>query len=73
VLTGPHVLNFESRVFTLDAVVFLPWSPPSAQNPVITPDASGAPVQRTSVHYSQRAAPGRGARDGRRPGRALRL
>jgi len=48
-LNGPHVLKFEYREFTMDALVFLTWSPPSAQNPVINPDASGAPVQATAT------------------------
>jgi uncharacterized protein YraI len=36
-LNGPHILKFEYRELTADASLFLTWSPPNAQNPVLAP------------------------------------
>lgn len=37
-LPGPHDFRFEYREFTVNAYVFLTWTPPHAQNPVVNPD-----------------------------------
>jgi uncharacterized protein YraI len=42
-LDGPHTLKFEYRELTVDASLFLTWTPPNAQNPVLPPEA-GPPI-----------------------------
>lgn len=39
-LNGPHTLKFEYRERSVDASIFLTWTPGSAQCPVIAPDGS---------------------------------
>lgn len=41
-LNGPHTLKFEYRERTVDANIFLTWTPPNAQNPVLPPEGGGA-------------------------------
>lgn len=45
-LDGPHTLKLEYRERLLDARVFLTWTPPNAQNPVLPPPG-GAVVPTT--------------------------
>lgn len=42
-LSGPHTLKMEYRERELGAYVFLTWTPPNAQNPVITVDGQAVP------------------------------
>lgn len=47
---GSHTFRFEFQELTADAYVFLTWSPPNAQNPILNPDGSGGvPGAQTSV------------------------
>jgi uncharacterized protein YraI len=54
-LNGSHTLRLEYREQTAGAFVFLTWTPPSAQNPVLAPDAApggaggGAPTGITAT------------------------
>jgi len=50
-LNGPHTLKVEYREREVDASIFLTWTPPNAQNPILPPDSApagtgggGAPV-----------------------------
>ncbi len=44
-LNGPHTLKFEFREREVDAWVFLTWTPPNAQDPILNPDGTGgAPI-----------------------------
>lgn len=43
-LNGSHTFTYEYRERELDAVVFLTWDPPGAQNPPLLPSASGSTV-----------------------------
>jgi uncharacterized protein YraI len=42
-LNGPHILKVEYRELTADALVFLTWTPPNGQNPVLPPPAGVTP------------------------------
>ncbi len=42
-LNGPHTLKFEYREREVDALLFLTWDPPNAQDPVISPSEAGGP------------------------------
>jgi len=50
-LNGPHTLKFEYRERTSDALLFLTWTPPNAQNPILAPDGGGtvSPAAPTGV------------------------
>ncbi len=41
-LNGPHTFKFEYRERTSDALLFLTWTPPNAQNPILNPDGGGS-------------------------------
>ena len=41
-LNGSHTLKFEYREREVDANLFLTWSPPNAQDPILYPDGSGS-------------------------------
>ncbi|MBN1202046.1 MAG: SH3 domain-containing protein [Anaerolineae bacterium] len=42
-LDGPHDLRFEYRERTVNAYLFLTWTPPNAQDPILNPDGGGPP------------------------------
>lgn len=42
-LNGPHTLKFEYRELTSNAYLFLTWTPPAAQNPVLSPTGGAVP------------------------------
>lgn len=52
-LNGPHTLRFEYRELTQNAYLFLTWTPPAAQNPVLAPTggsvAPSAPPAATGI------------------------
>ncbi len=48
-LDGPHTLKLEYKEQSVDAFVFLTWTPPNAQNPVLNPDGTGGTTSGTPV------------------------
>lgn len=42
-LNGPHTLRFEYREVSQNAYLFLTWTPPAAQNPVLAPTGGSVP------------------------------
>jgi len=42
-LNGPHTLRFEYREISQNAYLFLTWTPPAAQNPVLAPTGGSVP------------------------------
>lgn len=53
---GPHNIIVEYREFTVDAYVFMTWTPPNAQSPALAPDgATGATTGTTTTTTAQTA------------------
>lgn len=48
-LEGPHTIRLEYRDQSADAYVFLTWTPPSGQNPILNLDGGGGVVSGTPV------------------------
>jgi uncharacterized protein YraI len=56
-LDGPHVLKFEYRELTAGASLFLTWTPPNAQNPVLAPPEGAVPPEATPAPGAEAAPP----------------
>ena len=57
-LNGPHTLRFEYRELTQNAYLFLTWTPPAAQNPVLSVDAGTASIQPNVCPGGRSGVPG---------------
>ena len=58
---GSYTFRFESEELSADASVFLTWSPPNAQSPILNPDGSSAGTTATAVPGAATSTPIPGA------------
>src|SRR5690606_21849022 len=57
-LNGPHTLRFAYRAASPNAYLFLTWTPPAAQNPVLSVDAGTAGIQPNVCPGGRPGVPG---------------
>ncbi|WP_162909598.1 SH3 domain-containing protein [Aggregatilinea lenta] len=58
---GSYTFRFEFEELTADAGLFLTWSPPNAQSPILNPDGSSAGTTSTAVPGAATSTPIPGA------------
>lgn len=54
---GSHTFRFEFQELTADAYVFLTWSPPNAQNPILNPDGGTGDTNNPNEGFGLAACP----------------